>query len=279
MAPTVLSLLNYIKIKLSDAAGDLSLREAEILLQHVLNKSRSDLYLDLKAPVEKSAEKKINEYVACRARGVPLPYVLESAYFHSQEFTVSPEVLIPRPDTETLIDTIFNFEKNTFLSFIDLGTGSGNIAQTLVSQREGWHGYAIDISLKCLCIARSNCDGRVRLICCDRFSAIKPKKNFDFIVSNPPYISDLEMKKLEPGVIDNEPAIALYGGSDGLDFYRYLAENGGSLIKNGGHIYCEIGYEQADDAQKIFYNHNWEKITVEKDIAGRPRVIIATLRA
>ena len=125
-------------------------------------------------------------------------------------------------------------ETSDSCKFIDSGTGSGIIADTLVNERPSWQAFAADLSIPALQIAKRNCSERVLLFCNDKLSAVKRAPIFDFIVSNPPYISKSEMEKLDRSVTDYEPVIGLYGGDDGLDFYRYLAQEGKSFLKSNG---------------------------------------------
>jgi release factor glutamine methyltransferase len=207
----------------------------------------------------------------------PLPYILGSAFFHSKEFLVSNAVLIPRPDTEVLVEEVLEIEPEGPLFFLDVGTGSGAISESLARQRPQWKGVGLDISVMALKIARTNCSVQIGLVCGDLFSALKTGRHFDFIVCNPPYISEKEMAELDPSVRNFEPMSALFGGTDGLDFYRALAEKSEALLKKKGRIYCEIGYAQGEAVRKIFFDQGWKNILQFPDLAGRPRVIIAQL--
>jgi len=272
---TIPNLLKEIEARIGPIAGECALNEAEIILQHVLHCSRSELYVKTARLISGEQRNKIEAAIKRRLTDEPLPYILGRAYFHSKEFLVSNAVLIPRPDTEILVEKVLEIEPEDTRSFLDVGTGSGAIAEILATHRPQWNAVGIDISEQALKIAKTNCSAKIGLACSDLFSALKTAKYFDFIVINPPYISEKEMAELAPSVRDFEPIRALFGGPDGLDFYRDLAENSKALLKKGGRLYCEIGYLQGNAVRKIFSNQGWKNILQFSDLAGRPRVIIA----
>jgi release factor glutamine methyltransferase len=269
------ALFKKIRKQLRPVSGDLSDREAEIILEDVLDLSRSTLLSRFNSLVNSTQFELINTITKKRLSGIPLAHALGSAYFHSKKFTVSRDVLIPRPDTEILIEVVLQNESSEFCRFIDIGTGSGNIAETLCTSMPKWQTIAVDISEPSLQIAKTNCSKQVNLVCSDKLSAIKSCITFDFIVCNPPYISKREMGKLESSVSEYEPAIALYGGEDGLDFYRYLAKHTKNFLKVGGYIYCEIGFTQGETCTTIFKNAGWKNMSISSDLANRPRIIKA----
>jgi release factor glutamine methyltransferase len=269
------NLLKEIRKQLSSFSNDIAGREAEQIIEHTLGLSRSRIYTDVNYPVNKEKYDAIVKIVKQRLTGIPLPYILGFVYFYSKKFCVSPEVIIPRPDTEILVEIILKNETSDTCTFIDIGTGSGIIAETLVQERPSWHAFAADLSISALKIAKRNCSERVLLFCSDKLSAVTMLPVFDFIVSNPPYISKAEMEKLDRSVTDYEPFMGLNGGVDGLDFYRYIAQNGKSFIKSHGRIYCEIGSTQEMSVKKIFQDSGWTDTSIHNDLAERPRVIVA----
>jgi release factor glutamine methyltransferase len=226
-----------------------------------------------------------------------LQYIFGKAYFYDREFFVNSDVLIPRPDTETLVETVLNNEKGDTAYFADIGTGSGIIPAILAAHRAGWAAVAVDISYEALRTAARNVSsdpatGRssahvrtsatdrlssaptnIILICCDMLSAVKPQNQFDFIVSNPPYISSPEMKTLDESVINYEPHAALHGGEDGLDYYRMISGRAMMYLKEGGRIYLEIGHDQGESVPQIFREGGRRDIAVIKDLGGRDRVV------
>ncbi|MDR2729250.1 MAG: peptide chain release factor N(5)-glutamine methyltransferase, partial [Chitinispirillales bacterium] len=181
-----------------------------------------------------------------------------------------------RPDTETLIEAVLNGEKDKKTAFFaDIGTGSGVLAAILTANNPEWNAAAADVSYNALKTASRNVSNRVKLICADMLSAFKPIQKFDFIVSNPPYISSAQMRTLDKSVYGYEPHGALFGGEDGLEFYREISLTAQAHLKDKGRIYLEIGYDQGDSVPRILHNDGWENITVTKDIEGRDRVVKA----
>jgi release factor glutamine methyltransferase len=275
----VLQLLREIHIRLMPMAGNIDLArvDAETIIEHTLNISRTQLYAGFSRDVDSDELALIELIVGRRLRGEPLQYILEKAYFYDRFFFVDTNVLIPRPDTETLVEAVINTEKDTTARFIDIGTGSGIIAATLTAHRAAWTAIAVDISYKALQTASRNIiNERCKLACCDMFGAIKPENQFDFIVSNPPYISSPQMSVLDKSVINHEPHAALHGGADGLDFYRVISDQAKMYLKDSGRIYLEIGYDQGESVPQIFRNDGgWGDITIIKDLGGKDRVVMA----
>jgi release factor glutamine methyltransferase len=247
--------------------------DTERIFEHVLNISRSELYLRFNATLSPNHLKEIQKLVKKRLTGLPLAYVLKHSYFYSKKFIISPDVLIPRPETEILIKIVCENIRDKNRSFIDFGTGSGIIAEALIEKNDTWWAVAVDISFPALKIAAQNCSEGIGLVCSDRLHSLKQEKLFDFIVSNPPYISQSEMKLLDRSVYDFEPRQALFGGVEGLDFYTYLAKNAAYYLKRGGIIFCEIGSDQESAVTRIFKDSGWKDIKVYTDLAKRPRVL------
>ncbi|MBN1761017.1 MAG: peptide chain release factor N(5)-glutamine methyltransferase [Chitinispirillaceae bacterium] len=264
--------------RLHDTYGELKVPYAERLLEHVLQCTRSELYLRRKHLPDEDRLREIDRIVErCRARE-PLDYILGTSFFYTREFEVSPAVLLPRPDTEVLVEQVLAGEEEEQLLFADIGTGSGIIVAVLTEERIRWRGVGIDCSEAALKVARRNVRSeRVGLLCADIFSALKKGLLFDFIVSNPPYIPTITMKTLDRSVRDFEPCGALDGGSDGLDFYRWIANDAPSYLKPGGRVYCEIGFDQEFVIRDIFSVAPWNKFHCTCDLAGHPRVISCRL--
>jgi release factor glutamine methyltransferase len=215
----------------------------------------------------------INVIITRRKKHEPLPYILGSVSFFDCTIHVSKDVLIPRQETEILVETVLKNESDSNKTFIDMGTGSGGIASALSSKRIFWKSVCVDISFRALTIAKKNALQQSLFLCSDMFLSLKQNKcTFDFIVSNPPYITATEMLELDKSVSEYEPTIALFGGTDGLDFYRILASQGSMLLKKGCSIYCEIGYMQAASVMDIFDSHGWKNICIIKDLGNRDRV-------
>jgi len=275
---TVSELLIDIRRRLSQVFDDSTLadNEAVSIISQSIGITKERIYLDSSICIDTNDIDRINTIVERRLRGEPLQYIFGKAYFYDREFFVNRDVLIPRPDTETLVDTVINTEKKRPAMFIDIGTGSGILAAVLTAHCTDWTAVAVDISFKALQTASRNLNNNIYLICGDMLGAIKPDKRFDFIVSNPPYISSPQMKMLDKSVIDYEPSIALRGGEDGLDYYRMISARAKIYLKDTGRIYLEIGFDQGESVPNILYNDGWTDVAVVKDLAGRDRVAVAT---
>ncbi|MBN1129392.1 MAG: peptide chain release factor N(5)-glutamine methyltransferase [Chitinispirillaceae bacterium] len=272
---TISQSLTTLREAFSSFAGEYALSEAERVLTYLLDCPRSQLYLSPAAELPDEIAQALDGIIRRRSRDEPLAYILGSAYFFNREFVVDPSVLIPRADTEILVETVLKNESEKEVRFIDLGTGSGCIATILSSQNPSWRGVAIDHSPAAVSIARRNGKDGFSLLCCDRLTALRSAGTFDFLVSNPPYIKSSAIGNLPKSVGTFEPLAALDGGIDGLDFYRYLAENAPLLLKSGGRIYCEIGYDQGETVPAIFTGRGWVAVNVTRDFGGHQRVMFA----
>lgn len=274
---TVHEALRYIQSLLLPAIGEFATPQSEEIIESLLKCTRSALYLKSQEHIDQSLVNQIDTIIARRLQGEPLQYILGQVYFYSREFTVTPDVLIPRPDTEIIIEQVLLHEKNRNSFFADIGTGSGIIACILTEESPGWKSVAIDISYRSLLVAQQNIRSQVSLLCGDLLNSLQSKHLFNFIVSNPPYISDFQMNSLDREVADFEPRRALSGGIDGLDFYRYLSLQASTWIIKGGAIYCEIGYNQENEVKELFSNNGWREIGIFKDLGGNPRVLRAVV--
>jgi len=278
---TLSKLLIDIRNRLLQTLGDYTLadNEATLIIEQFLGIAKERIYLDDSIRISNDDIDRINTIVERRQSGEPLQYIFGKTYFYDREFFVNTDVLIPRPDTEILVDTVINTEKKRPATFIDIGTGSGILAAVLTAYCHDWTAVAIDISFKALQTASRNINNRnlnnIYLICNDMLYAIKPEKRFDFIVSNPPYISSPQMKTLDKSVINYEPPLALNGGEDGLDYYRMISARAKMYLKDTGRIYLEIGFDQGESVPRILRNDGWDDVSVVKDLAGRDRVVTA----
>ena len=227
-------------------------------------------------------------YAGVRANRIPLQHILGEAWFRGRSFTVDEDVLIPRPDTETLVEAVLR-EAKTFPalpSVLDLCTGSGAVAVSLAAEGGFASVTASDISHEAVNIARENAakngvEEKILFAEGDLFRAKTKsekslsRRSYDLICANPPYIPTAEIEKLEPEVRDHDPMLALDGGADGLDFYRRLAKEAPAHLNEGGEILLEIGCEQGADVIRIFAEAGWREGRVEKDLAGNDRVFSA----
>ncbi len=271
---TIGEALVHIRDALAPLNGEFALPQAEEILISLTSLDRTHLYISKDVNLSEITVDTIDAIISRRKNNEPLAYILGSVYFYDREFIVSPSVLIPRPDTETLIENILKQQPPTPQRFLDIGTGSGIIASILTEHRP-WKGIALDISIDALRIAKRNRRSTFDLVCSDIFSSLKPQHQFDFIVSNPPYIDKASMSNLDNDVKDHEPHLALFGGDDGLFFYRQLAYQAADYIKREGFIYCEIGYNQLEACRTIFSTHHWRDISITYDLSRHPRVLSA----
>lgn len=250
---------------------------AERVICHLLSKDRTALYLAAKRKLSAIELATLDKIIIRLESHEPLDYILGSSYFYHREFTVSPAVLIPRPDTETLIETVLQSEPKTKRLFADIGTGSGIIVSVLCEHCPHWEGLGIDRAANALEIAKKNrTTEQITLICSDLLTSVKLTTQLDFIVSNPPYIPSATVTTLDPSVKNFEPLKALDGGFDGLFFYRYLAQAAPLFLKSGAKCYCEIGYDQRDTVTQLFTRMFWRDVHCHYDLGGHPRVIEAT---
>ncbi len=259
--------------------GDFARVQAEEILMHFTGYSRMELMLRGGEVIDSATLDTIQSVVKRRISGEPLQYILGTAYFYSREFRVNPDVLIPRPDTEILIEQVLKHELGTTARFADIGTGSGIIACILTEERPSWTAVAVDISAKALRTAIINSRTAIRFVCADLLNAIKGEHQFDFIVSNPPYIPLDEYTHLDISVKNHEPASALTDNADGLGFYRYFAQQAHNWIRTDGSFYCEIGYNQGDAVKALFCQNGWRDVQLVRDLGGNDRVICAIVPA
>ena len=262
--------------KLTGVLGEHALPYTERIFEHLLGCSRTDLYLTSNRDFDSRFKERLSSIVRRCLEHEPLDYIFGASYFFNREFVVSPPVMLPRPDTELLVEQVLYREETDGRIFADIGTGSGIIACILTEQRPQWRGVGIDISEVALSVAQRNLTSdRVRLVCADLLSAVTAERCFDFIVCNPPYIRTADIANLDESVSRFEPHGALDGGADGLDCYRRIAREAPVRLKAGGALYGEIGYDQEEAARLIFSDPPWQAFQCHRDLAGNPRVIIA----
>ncbi|MDR0305822.1 MAG: peptide chain release factor N(5)-glutamine methyltransferase [Chitinispirillales bacterium] len=275
---TIAELLRKLQGELSPLLGEFAQSDAELIIGYSLNISRTQIYTGCEKKITGRDLNRIESIVKRRLSGEPLQYILGSVYFYDREFFVNRDVLIPRPDTETLVETVLNAEKSSEAVFVDIGTGSGILAAVLTANNPAWTAVAVDISFKALRVASRNIPNNVKPLCADMLSAFKQTEKFDFLVSNPPYISLSQMQTLDKSVADYEPHGALFGGEDGLGFYRTISVSAPMVLKDNGRIYLEIGYDQGESVPEILYGNGWKNISVIKDLADRDRVVKANYK-
>lgn len=272
---TLLKLLRWITDFFAEKGIDNPRLDAELLLAHVLQLDRVGLYLNFERPLIASELDVIRPLVKRRGQREPLQYLLGSTGFWSLEFEVTPAVLIPRADTEILVEEALNHAAENG-QLLDVGTGSGAIAISLATELPTWEITGLDISAAALEVAVRNAEnngvaGRVVLQQGDL--AELPPQQYDLIVSNPPYIAQHEWDELMPEVRCFEPQQALLAADDGLDCYVKLTGQVASHLKPGGWLLVEIGYQQAEKVQQLFLAAGLQDVFVRDDYAGQPRVV------
>ena len=248
------------------------------IMVEVLKTQRS--MLPFYGEISSEKELEIMQAVQKRIKHIPLAYIFGKTNFYGYDFKVNENVLIPRLDTEVLVEKIVEDVKNQNkqVSVLDIGTGSGAIIIAIQKETNS-KCYAVDISKKALEIAKENAkinNAEIEFIESDLFENIKDLK-VDYIVSNPPYIETEVVEGLEPEVVSNEPKLALDGGEDGLDFYRKIIKDAKQHLNNNGKLYFEIGYNQGKSVSDLM-KEDFENIEVIKDYGGNDRVVRGVLR-
>jgi release factor glutamine methyltransferase len=280
---TILNLLNWAASYFKSHEIDNPKSTAEILLSHALHLRRIDLYLQHDRPLNRDELSAFKQLVQRRREREPVAYIVGSKEFWSLPLAVTEDVLIPRPDTECLVETalgILDHESvGSPLRILDLGTGSGAIILSIAYQCQGHVYYASDISEKATALARANAieNGltHVHFFTGDWLTPLRTSaRPFDLIVSNPPYIPRGEIPHLQAEIFRYEPLLALDAGTDGLVCLRHIVQNVWSYLKPGGHLVMEIGYDQKDDVTALaLAAGRYEAISVRKDYGGNDRVI------
>lgn len=276
---TIGSILKWTEQYFTEKGVDSPRLDAEVLLSAVLGKERIYLYVHFDEPLQADELAKFREMVKDRALRVPVAYILGSREFMGLEFKVTTDVLIPRPDTEILVEAVIERLKdkeNVFLA--DIGTGSGAVILSLLKNLPQAAGVTVDISKAALNVAQDNA---VQLGVADRVEFIQGDvceplrgRRLTALVSNPPYIPQSDIDKLEPEV-KKEPLKALDGGQDGLDFYRRITKDAVQLLEPGGLLAFEVGILQADAVKNMAITAGvFENIEIIKDYGGIERVVI-----
>lgn len=251
-------------------------RDARLLLAEVIGMPAARMSLEPDLKVTEAQTKEFHGFLARRAAREPVSKILGRRNFWGRDFEITPDVLDPRPETETLIDLVLRGAKPA--SILDLGCGSGIIALTLLAELPEAKAQASDISQACLDVTLRNAK---TLAVSDRLSAIKSnwfsevEGEFDLIVSNPPYISDAEMAELSLDVLNHDPHLALTPGGDGLAPYEALAKGARKHLAAKGRILVEIGYRQGPDVVRIFQDAGLAQVACHKDLSGHDRVVSA----
>ena len=258
---------------------------AELLMMFVLGRERAYLYAHPERELSSEEQYRYDQVIRERAEGCPTQYITGHQEFWGLDLLVSPAVLIPRPETEHVVETVLDLLKEFPLEpaaagklrMVDVGTGSGAIALALASELPQAEIHAGDISPEALEIAqvnaaRSAMDSRIRFRKSDLLAAY-PKGIFDFVISNPPYVGELEADRVQRQVREYEPRIAVFSGERGLDVYRRLIPQAQEALKPGGWLVMEIGFSTEESVRELLAG--WDDVRVTPDLQGIPRVIAA----
>ena len=255
--------------------------DSELLLSKSLNKSREEILINLEQNVNKRALTEFNKYIIRRSNREPIAYLLGEKEFWSKKFFVNKDTLIPRPETELLVDKLVTFFKKKRISILDIGTGTGCIILSLLSELKNSTGIAVDISSKAIKTAKKNAS---KFKLSDRIKFLnKPfenfySKKFDLIVSNPPYIKRLDIKNLSDDIKNFEPRMALDGGNDGLDLIKKVIYKSKEILKINGTLALEIGNDQINKVSKILIDNKFRIKCVIKEYRNNVRCVFAEYR-
>ncbi len=263
------------------AAGGISeaRNDATLLLIEVLGRDRAFIIAHPETKLSADQLERFRSFVARRGAGEPLQYVTGHQEFFKLDFEVTPDVLIPRPETELIVEAALEVvTSDAELSCADIGTGSGCIVISLLRELAKAHATAIDISPAALAVAKRNAErhqvaDRLQLLQSDGFELIGQAGKFDLIISNPPYVPDSEMQTLQREV-RHEPKGALAGGPDGLAVIRRLLRDAAGFLKPRGYFIFEIGFGQGEAVKALIDQQSWELIGIRRDLANIPRTIV-----
>ncbi|MEZ4220110.1 MAG: peptide chain release factor N(5)-glutamine methyltransferase [Polyangiaceae bacterium] len=258
--------------------------EAELLLSGVLALDRIQLILQRSRPLNGDELSRFRDHIKRRRRGEPLFYILGRREFFGHSFRVTAAVLIPRPDSEVLVETALarTQSRSMYGNLLDLCTGSGCIAVAFAKQRRTWRVLATDISEAALEVARHNVlrlgvVHQVELRAGDLFRAVPAGRRFDAIVANPPYIPGADVEALDVGIREFEPKLALSGGDDGLDVLRRIVRDAPSFLLPSGSLSLEIQFDQGEAVSALLRESGFEDVQVHRDLGQRDRVVSGTL--
>ena len=277
----ILTVLEVIKLStayLEEKGIESARLNAELLLASILNCKRIDLYLLFDRPLDENEIIEYREFISRRSKHEPLQYILGEVEFYGLKFKVNKNVLIPRPETEFLIEKAISLvNENKLKSILDIGTGAGNIPITLSKNLNGIEITSIDVSEEAYKVAEENAiynevKNKINLLNADINDYTSDSK-FDMIISNPPYVSKENYNNLSKD-IHYEPAVSITDFSDGYEFYRIVTKKSDSLLNNGGFLLCEMAQGQSEHIQKMFTEANFNEITVIKDYQNIDRVIV-----
>lgn len=254
-------------------------RQAASLLQDVIQRDRTFLLSHPEYVLSKEEEDRFRQNLTRRANGEPLQYITGNQAFFGLDFEVTKDVLIPRPETELLVESALKLiAKDSNPRICDVGTGSGCIAISIVHEQKGATAIAIDISEAALRVAQRNAvrhsvTERLNFVAADCLSAIRPNHTFDLVISNPPYVAGSSWEGLQREVRDHEPQVALLSGVDGLTMIRRLLVESETFLKPGGHLLFEIGFDKGAAVEELVNHSVWHILDIHPDLQGIPRLV------
>lgn len=257
--------------------------DAEVLLAHAVEKDRLRLYLDFEKTADERSESYYKILISKRSAHAPVSYLTGHKEFMSLDFMVNENVLIPRPETEILVETVCGLGR-AGSRVLELGTGSGAMAVSLAKYNPDWRILATDLSMEALLVARENAHrheviDRVSFLQGNLFNALSSHNDFDWVVSNPPYIPARDLAHLPAGIRKYEPMLALDGGADGLSVIRRIIAKAYTVLKQGGRLAIEIGHEQSEAIRRIADKiGKYSDYSIVKDYSGIPRVFCCCWR-
>ena len=275
-----LTALNYASKLLKSVNNQNYRLDSELLLSRALNKSREEILINLNKEINLKKFKNFENLLTRRLKSEPIAYIFKKKEFWKNSFFVNKDVLIPRPETEIIVEEVLKLTHyNSSKNFLDVGTGSGCIILSILKERPKSYGTALDISKKALTIAAINAKmhhlrNKIKFINNDIDKFIDNK--YDFIISNPPYINNFNLKRLEDDIRRFEPIVALKAGTDGLKIINKLISKSKKLLKNNGKFIFEIGDNQESFVKKILMKNKFYINKVCKDLQSISRVIIST---
>ena len=257
-----------------------ALLDSELLLSKVIKKNRNYILLNLDKKLNQNDQDNFRDLIKKRSLGKPLAYLTGIKSFWKCDFKVNEKVLIPRPDSEIIVEQVLKIYKNKdYLNFLEVGVGSGCIALSILKEKKFFLGTGVDLSKGSIDICKYNANklgvsNRIKLLKSDVDNLNFGK--YDLIISNPPYIKKFDLKKLDKEVINYEPKLALDGGLEGLSVIRKVIKKSSELIKLNGKLILEIGYDQKVLVKKMLYENNFYVNKTVKDLAENDRCIIST---
>jgi release factor glutamine methyltransferase len=279
---TIAETLKAASEHLRDASVPNDLLDAQTLLAEALGQDRTYLIVNFNQELSGDVRSNFQAMVERRAAGEPLQYITGHQEFFGLDFKVTPDVLIPRPETELAVEETIRLVQQNRIAIpviVDVGAGSGCIAVTLAREIGDARVIASDLSLAALRLARRNAHrngvaDRIEFIAADLLDAFADRGFADFILCNPPYVAEQEMPTLQREVRDWEPRVALTDGVDGLSFYRRLLKDAPARLKPGGHLICEMGYTQSEKISAMVDRAVWAEARLLDDLQGIPRTIV-----